>query len=79
MAARKLWATQYADSPNLVRHQSKVAVYRQVQRHAALWGAGEWTARHLTVLVDDGQGWMTYERIDLAELAHRPIRTEGTS
>lgn len=71
MTARKLWATAFPRvSPDKRRHESKAAAYRHIQHEATNWAAGALRSQHLTVYVDerDGFGWRTYEHIDLAEL-----------
>lgn len=68
---RKLWATRYAHAgAELKRHETKAAVYRWVQNQVRLFLAGSLRVQRLTVFVDerDGQGYQTYELIDLAEL-----------
>lgn len=70
---RKLWATKpaYAGA-TLCRHESQAATYRYIQNfYVRNWIAGALRFQRLTVYVDEreGQGWQTYERIDLAELA----------
>lgn len=67
---RKLWATQFpAGGGSRLRHESKAAVYRYIEGKVADWLCDALRSQHLTVFVDerDGQGWQTYERIDLAD------------
>jgi hypothetical protein len=74
MSARKLWATSFPRvRPDKRRHESKAAVYRYVEAEVANWLCHALRSQHLTVYVDerDGQGWQTYEHIDLAELAQQ--------
>lgn len=72
---RKLWSTRF---PRIVSdrqsHPSKPAVYRYVADAATRWQGGQLRSQYLTVYVDerDGRGWVTYEHIDLDELAKRP-------
>jgi hypothetical protein len=69
---RKLWATGFPQlaGPKL-RHESRAEAYRYVENDVRNWLAGALRSQHVTVYVDerDGQGWQTYERIDLDELA----------
>jgi hypothetical protein len=69
---RKLWATKFNFAgASMRRHESKTNAYLWVENDVRNWLAGSLRSQHLTVYVDerDGQGWQTYERIDLAELA----------
>lgn len=73
---RKLWRTRFdfVGAPNH-QHESKAAAYRWVQ--AQLRRRQGLRVQRLTVFVDerDGQGYQTYERIDLAELAEAGDQT----
>ena len=70
MAARKLWRTRF-DFPGALnrQHESKAATYRwireQVRKRETL------RSQRRTVFVDEraGQGYQTYERLALADLA----------
>lgn len=67
---RKLWATSYPRiSPDKHRHESQAAAYRYVRAEAANWQAGALRSQHLTVWVDErnGFGWSCFDEIDLAE------------
>lgn len=63
---RKKWATSLSGIKQ--PQQSKKAAYEQVQRYAALWQEGSLRSPHMTVYVDEGNGWSTYERIDLGDV-----------
>lgn len=76
---RKKWATQLgrlgeprvkASAP-IVRHRSKTAAYQYAGQQAEAWAAGSLSYQFVVVFVDegDGNGWYTYENLDLAELA----------
>ena len=70
MSKRKLWATAFLRiASEKRRHESQAAVWRYVQSECANWLAGALRSQHLVVYVDerDGQGWQTFEQIDLAE------------
>jgi hypothetical protein len=77
VAKRKLWATKpiYAGS-SMCRHESKAATYRYIHNfYLRNRLSGALRFRGVTVYVDerDGQGWQTYERIDLDELARAGV------
>lgn len=69
---RKLWATSFPAIPGdqRTKHPSEPAVYRWLKEYAALWDQGKLPSPMVTIWVDerDGQGWCTYERIDLREV-----------
>jgi hypothetical protein len=67
---RKLWRTRFAfpGAPNH-QHESQAAAYRWVREQVR--NRENRRCKQLTVFVDerDGQGYQTYERLDLDELA----------
>lgn len=67
---RKKWATQYA-IPGAPRrqHTSAKALWEYIAAERALWKTGALRTSRLTVFVDEGdrRGWLTYERVDLAD------------
>ncbi len=69
MAVRKKWATRLHPGENRKTHPSQAAAYRYVQARAVGYRLG--TLRRdlsrLTVFVDEGDGWKTYEVVNLAE------------
>lgn len=63
---RKLWMVVWDEHPDQRdRPESKASAYRYVHTHAANYRQGK--NPYVTVYVDerDGQGWQTYEVIDL--------------
>lgn len=68
---RKLWSAIKTANPYRVRFESEVATYRWVRRQADLWNRKVLCSPLITVYVDerDGQGWQTFERIDLRDAA----------
>lgn len=58
---------------------SEAATYRWVRQHAEFWQQGMLSSPLITVYVDerDGQGWQTFERIDLREFRRDVELTDG--
>lgn len=67
---RKKWATSFPQIPPMTkrRHQSEPAVYRWLKEQAAM--VDKLRSPMVTIWVDegDGQGWCTFERIDLRKV-----------
>jgi hypothetical protein len=71
VSTRKRWATTFPHVPGapIQKHPSKAAAYRQVQKEELNWRGGMLRSSELKVLVDEGRGWETYERVNLADLS----------
>lgn len=71
VTARKKWATSFPQIPPMERkrHPSEPAVYRYLKEQAAR--VDVLRSPMITIWVDegDGQGWQTFERIDLRQVA----------
>jgi hypothetical protein len=72
MGTRKKWATTWADGPGFSGkrlHTSKTAAYQWIRDQANRVDILRFKRIRVWVDERDGQGWCSYELIDLRELA----------
>jgi hypothetical protein len=65
--ARRKWRIVYPGSSEVDQLTSERATYDFIDELRSAWAAGEADGGKLTVQVDEGHGWETYEHINFAE------------